>query len=144
MIVATTQLHTKFPTIKEEVDYILNPTNHNQNIQTLKESRTKTITIYDHTRIPTLNTRESIDVSDHINQTGHNPLIGKQKTMPKIFLDISNIYKHKKGKTTHCLGEKFKNHHSEHLYPSHYLCNLSIICASLGFTTIKAKLINIL
>lgn len=144
MIIATTQLYRKLPTIKEEVDHILNPIKYNQNIQILKENRTKTITIYDHTMTSQLKNQESTDVSDHVNQTGHNPLIGKQKTIPKMFLDISKTYQHKNGKTTHCLGEKFQKHHGEYLYPSHYLCHLSIICVSLGFRTIKARLINIL
>ena len=34
---------------------------------------------------------EKINVSDHINRTGHNPLIGNQNKIESHFIDISNV-----------------------------------------------------
>ena len=83
-------------------------------------------------------------MSDHINKTGHNPLIGNQKNLEKPFIDISNLYNTKHGITTHCLGERYNKYKEEYKYPSKYLCYISIIARALGKKNINAFLINTL
>ena len=48
-----------------------------------------------------------IDIADHINKTGSNPLIGNQQKLGIDFPDISNLYLSKKGAVTSCYGNRF-------------------------------------
>ena len=144
MRLATTQLYKEYPEIQNKVNHILDPQKHNTNIQWFKNNISREITIYDLTKNQTLKNKQEIVVSDHINQTGGNPLIGNQKKTQTTFLDISNKYKSKTGVTTHSIGDKFKNHHAEFSYPSVYLCHAYILFVALGCKKIDARLINIL
>ena len=48
------------------------------------------ITIYDHTNNSKLENYATLDVSDHINKTGFNPLIGRQALLEIDFIDTTN------------------------------------------------------
>lgn len=144
MKIATTNLQQKLPSIINRVDFIINPTEHNKNIEIFKNTNSKEITIYDITVTPKAKNKEEIHISDHINKTGHNPLIGNQKQTNTTFLDISKKYKSQTGITTHCLGDKFTTHHNSFSYPSHYTCYLYILAIATGFKTIDGRLVNIL
>ena len=100
------------------------------------------VKIYDTTHI---NTRKQIiNVNDHINKTGENPLRGKQKKLKIDFIDITKIYKQtKNGITTTCIGRnKTKEEQIKTKNASTELCNIAILCHALGFKKIEAKLIN--
>ena len=100
--------------------------------------------IYDITHNPKHKTNETIKVLDHINKTGHNPLIGHQNQLTKPFIDISNLYNTTNGVITHCLGKHFNQHKKDYEYPSTYLCYVSIIAKAVGKNDINAFLINLL
>jgi len=113
-------------------------------IQQIKKLAGDPINIYDITHNRKHKNNDIIKVSDHINKTGHNPLIGYQNQLAKPFIDISNLYKTKNGITTHCLGKHFNHHKNDYEYPSTHLCYLSIIAKALGKENIKAFLVNTL
>ena len=97
------------------------------------------ITIYDITKTKNKPSGEIINVSNHINRTGGNPLIGRQKDLNIDFIDITNIYTTTNGVITDCCG-KVLNEKYQH--PSHYLCHISILAKALGINAITAHLIN--
>ena len=123
---------------------IINPLDTILTIKQINQLPNEPIHIYDQTFNPKHQANEIITVSDHINKTGHNPLIGKQNKIKKPFIDISNLYDSKEGITTHCLGKHFNKHKEHYEYPSKYLCYISIIAKALGKKNISAFLINIL
>ena len=143
MNIATIQLQKKQPSIIEKVDTVIDPTEYINNIKLFQNIGNK-ITIYDLTKTTKANNNDNIYVSDHINQTGHNPLIGNQKTTNTTFIDISHKYKSTSGVTTCCLGQKFNKHHKDVPYPSYYLCHIYILAIAMGVKTIDARLINVL
>lgn len=122
----------------------VNPQDTEQTIQQIKQLTSGAIQIYDSTYNLKHKNNERIAVSDHINKTGHNPLIGNQDKILKPFIDISNLYNSKKGITTHCLGKHFNKNKEQFNYPSTYLCYISIIAKALGRKNIKGFLINTL
>ena len=144
MKIATIQLKKKQPSIIEKVDTVIDPTEYINNIKLFQNIGNKEITIYDLTKTTKANNNDNIYVSDHINQTGHNPLIGNQKNTNTTFIDISHKYKSTSGVTTHCLGHKFHKHHKGVPYPSYYLCHIYILAIAMGVKTIDARLINVL
>ena len=82
-----------------------------------------------------------IKVKDHINRTGENPLISHQKKLNIEFIDITKIYKiEKNAVNTDCCGKKLNK---KYTYPSHYLCNISILAKAMGIKKISAFLVNI-
>ena len=100
------------------------------------------VRVYDITYI---NTRKQIiNVNDHINKTGENPLRGKQKKLKVDFIDITKIYQQtKKGIITTCVGKnKTKEEFIKTQNASTELCEITILCCALGFKKIEAKLIN--
>jgi len=113
-----------------------------KNIDQIKAIKSNHIEIYDLTYSANHNHNDLIPVSDHINKTGQNPLIGNQQKIDKPFVDISNLYQSKKGVTTDCLGKHFSQHKKEHLYPSTHLCHIAIIARAVNKKTITAFLIN--
>ena len=123
---------------------VLNPLDSTLMINQIKQLQDGPIHIYDYTFNPKHKANETIIISDHINKTGHNPLIGNQNKTTKPFIDISNLYNTKHGVTTCCLGEYFNNYKEHYEYPSKYLCHISIIAKALGKKNINAFLINIL
>ena len=66
-----------------------------ETINNLINIKNKKITIYDVTY--TMASKKEIKVKDHINKTGKNPIIANQKKLKVDFIDITKIYKSKKG-----------------------------------------------
>ena len=84
---------------------------------------------------------KSFNVNDHINQSGYNPLIGKQSFYSVDFVDIANLYQQSEdGIITNCCGKKINHKHS---FPNHYLHSISILLRVFKCEKIYAKLINI-
>ena len=99
------------------------------------------IQVYDSTFTPHYKMGSIIQVSDHINRTGNNPLIDKGNSKQIEFIDISNLYhSDKNGIITDCCGEVLNK---SYIYPSHYLCNLAIVARSEGTKKIQAFLYNL-
>ena len=121
---------------------LVNPLDTLNAIKQINNLPNRPIEVYDYTFSPKHKEGEVIMVSDHINMTGDNPLIGNQKEIPREFVDISNLYHLKKGVTTTCLGEYFNKHKHKHKYPSTYLCYIAIIVRALERKNISAFLIN--
>ena len=108
------------------------------NIKKLKKTK-NSIIIYDMTL--GYNTGTIFKISDHINRTGSNPLIGKQKELRIDFPDLSNLYIDKAGVITDCLGDRFN--HSSFKYPSTWLCHISIIARAIGIEKVYGRLVSI-
>ena len=140
MKIITHQLEIKLPTqhwllTNEKI----NPTNISQIIQKLQGK--KKLEIFDLTSSNKHPNHAMLNVKDHINRTGINPLRKKQKNLTIDFLDITKLYKEKKESIiTDCCGKNLNNIFT---YPSHYLCNISILAKHLGIDDISAFLINI-
>ena len=80
--------------------------------------------------------KKIIEVKDHLNKTGINPIIGSDKI---DFKDISCLYKSKVGIVTTCCGKDLNLNHKN---PSHFLCFFSVLVFYLGFTNISGFIIN--
>lgn len=107
----------------------------------IKKAGPSLIQIFDSTFTPHYKRGSIIPISDHINRTGQNPLIGNNTSKKIEFIDISNLYHcEKKGIITDCCGDKLDK---SYIYPSHFLCNFSIVARSLGIEKIQAFLFNI-
>lgn len=64
-------------------------------------------------------------VNDHINKTGQNILIGKNRK----FIDISKLYvQEKEGIITTCLGKRYSKEKKQHIAPTTDLCHAAIWC----------------
>ena len=122
----------------------IDPLNTKKIIQFIKENNTAQLNVYDITHNTQHNNNDIISVSDHINYTGDNPLIGYQKNLPNPFIDISNLYKETAGVTTSCLGKHFNKNKNTHLHPSTYLCYIPIILKALKKEKPNGFLINVL
>lgn len=122
----------------------IDPLNTKKIIKLINENENVQFHVYDITHNAKHNNNAIISVSDHINHTGHNPLIGYQKDFPSPFTDISNLYKDTGGVTTNCIGKNFNQHKNNHQYPSTYLCYMPIIFKALKKETIHGFLINAL
>ena len=134
MIIATRQLIDFTKNIKHDIIADINM------LETLKEElsqvkKNTSITIYD---LGVLDNRlqKEVNIKDHINKTGINPIIGSSKIE---FKDIGKLYNTEKGIVTTCCGEKLNPNYSN---PSHYLCVFSILAFYLGFNNIKAIIVN--
>lgn len=123
---------------------LVKPHSFNVIISAINNIQPNTLTVYDITYSQAHTNQYVFEVSDHINKTGHNPLIGYQKKLDKQFFDVSQLYTSKRGITTNCLGKHFDKEKHNHQYPSEYLCYISIIARAAGVNKIKAYLINIL
>ena len=122
----------------------IDPLNTGNIIKMINENKNVQFHVYDITHNVTHNNNDIIPISDHINHTGHNPLIGHQKDLPNPFTDISNLYKDTKGVTTSCIGKNFNHHKNNHQYPSTYMCYIPIILKALKKETTHGFLINAL
>ena len=120
---------------------IVNPEKTDELIQIILNIKDtyESIEIFDITRG---SSKENIfEVRDHINRTGSNPLIGRQKQLRIDFPDLSNLYENKNGIVTDCLGNRFND--GSFKYPSTWLCHISIIARAIGKLIVRGKLINI-
>ena len=141
MNIITLQLAKKLPRDhKLLVNQVINPKDFSELCSVLKQQQQ--LTIYDMTTTESAAPGDIISVSDHINRTGINPLIGKQRELDIDFIDITKLYN---GKTnavnTDCCGYEINR---KYPYPSHYLCNISILAKAMRIQNISAFLINIL
>ena len=132
------------PTFNQSDKIILFDINNmSKNINMISQITTdNNIEIYDYTHHPNHAHHDIIKVSDHINKTGHNPLIGNQFKLDKPFVDLSNLYSSADGVVTNCIGKQFNSHKTKNLYPSTYLCYTSIIARAYNHKLVKAFLIN--
>ena len=136
----TKELIKKNHSVKDAL--VLDISNVENTIVLLQEAlkKTDTITIYDRTETLMIKEGESIQVNDHINKSGINPLIGRQNELNIDFIDMSKAYKQsQQGITTQSLG---KNFFIKATYPSHYIAPITILAKAIGFKTIKGVLIN--
>ena len=118
----------------------INAQNSSQIIKKIKGQ--KKIEIYDLTFTRKCPNLMILQVKDHINRTGMNPLRKKQNQKTIDFLDITKLYnKNQQSIITDCCGN---NLNTTYLYPSHYLCNVSIMAKHMGIEDISAFLVNIL
>jgi len=120
----------------------IDPTNISESVQILKKYKHQTIDVYDTTHNLNIAHNARIEVKDHINKTGNNPLIGIQSQFSEPFIDISNIYSSTDGVTAVCLGLHYGKHKSQYTYPTNYLCYISILAKAVGIEKINATLIN--
>ncbi len=128
--------------LKIKLDIIYNHNQPAELINTLINTKTKKITIYDTTYKKTKN--KTFKVNDHINKTGKNPLVGNQKKLNIDFIDISKIYKQTKGGiiTTSYGKEATQKKLSKLKNPSTETSNIAILCKVAGYKKIEAKLLN--
>ena len=129
--------------IKDNREIILvDPINININfIDHIKKNRTNNYLIFDLMVNKEKKNGKAFNVNDHINQSGYNPLVGKQSFYSVDFVDIANLYQQSKdGIITNCCGEKINHKHS---FPNHYLHSISILLRVFKCKKIYAKLINI-
>ena len=104
-------------------------------------TKAQQLTIYDITTTKEHPEETIINVNDHINRTGNNPLIGRQKELGINFTNINKLYKSEQNSIqTDCCGNTLNLRYP---YPSHYLCNISILAKALGVPQISAFLVNI-
>ena len=83
-----------------------------------------------------------IDVIDHVNKTGNNPLVGYQKYLGIDFPDISDLYNNgEKGIITTCRGNNFYNNNIKN--SSTWICHVSILARAVGIKHIYGKLYSI-
>ncbi|MFQ6609210.1 MAG: hypothetical protein ACE5D7_00275 [Fidelibacterota bacterium] len=120
---------------------IVDPVNIDQTISTLKSIREKTvkIEIFDYSP-PQKPTGRILSVNDHVNRSGINPLVGRQKLLDVEFIDLTGMYVKKKGGiTTICCG----NHPipENTLYPSMYLSTVSILAKAMDYKEIHAYIV---
>ena len=140
MKIITNQLAKKLPqNHKLRKNKVVNPRDFSEVSSFLKNI--ENLSIYDITKTSKYPPNTIISVNDHINRTGENLLVGHQKELQIDFIDIAKLYKTKKDSVkTDCCGKKLNIYYQ---YPSHYLCNISILAKALGVQKISGFLINI-
>lgn len=139
--IITKKSKTYIEMLKIEYDTIYQPSP-KKILKDIYENKPLSVEIYDITITKEIPYLSLIKVSDHINKTGENPIIGIQKKFKKDFYDIRNIYVDKNGKTTTSLGRHFQKSSKETI-PSTHLCNIAILCSVAGIKKIKGVLVNI-
>ena len=141
MNIITEQLANKLPQNSELQKYnIVNPTNFNELYQQLKSKKTNEIHVIDLTSTPKEEHGMIISVQDHINRTGTNILIGRQKLLGIDFIDMTNLYQKKKNSIiTNCCGEILNNKYE---YPSHYICHITTLAMAMNIKNICGFLYN--
>ena len=102
------------------------------------KNSTNSIEIWDLTK--GYNSGDIIDVSDHINKTGSNPLFGNQQKLGIDFPDITNLYQTKTGVVTSCYGNRFFE--TDEKNSSTWICHISIIARAIGIQNIHGKLVS--
>ena len=140
MKIITQQLADKLPKNHKLLSNLaLNPQDYLAIHTILKEAQQ--LTVYDITTTKEHPVETIINVNDHINRTGNNPLIGRQKELGIDFTNINKLYKSEQYSIkTDCCG---KTLNPRYPYPSHYLCNISILAKAIGIPKISAFLVNI-
>lgn len=142
VIIYTSQLHDTGLMPEGSNVVIMDPNDIDACILALQEIRkfVDQISIYDVS--PSANNAgEILPVNDHVNRTGENPLINRQKKLNVEFPDISSLYiKKEKGITTFCCGSHDPKDKIEN--PSMYLSNISILARVLDFREIHGYIVK--
>lgn len=102
----------------------------------------KSIQVYDTTRNKKYNTGHMISISDHINLTGTNPIIGNQEKLGIEFIDLHNLYSTKGPEVAFCSQEMFdfSDKYSNHCK---HIALLAIAARAVGYSHIEGYLYNI-
>lgn len=137
----TEQLAKKLSKENDLMGYkIINPQNFNQMYNLLQTNNIKEIHIIDSTKTKKANSGTILSVKDHINRTGSNILIGKQKFLGIDFIDMKNIYSYNKESViTNCSGKILNKNHE---YPSHYICHIATLAHAININKIHGFLYN--
>lgn len=140
MKIITSQLADKLPQGHELLfEQVANPLDYLRLNSII--TKTKHLTVYDLTMTNERPEGAIISVNDHINKTGKNPLIDNENKQQIDFIDITNLYNVKKNSViTNCCGEELN---TKYLYPSHYLCNITILARAREIQKISAFLVNL-
>ena len=141
--IITTQLAKKLPRDSELLKYnIINPKKFNQLYQLITSNKINEIYIIDSTSTKKKETGTMLSVQNHINRTGTNILIKKQKFLDIDFIDITTPYLYKKNSIiTDCCGETLNNKYE---YPSHYICHITTLAHAMNIRNIYGFLYNII
>ena len=108
----------------------------------LKIKKNQNIEIWGATNSEKHKNKEILLVKDHINFSGYNPLIGKQKKIKTNFPDMTNVYEqHKNAIITISRGKYFLEE-DIYNYPTQYFCYFAIIARSLGIKKVRGFLVN--
>ena len=108
----------------------------------IKKINKTEINVYDKTKKQQKGEEKKIRFNNHINKTGENPLIARQKQLKITFLDSTNLYKSTQdGIITECCGKKLNK---KSKFPSHYLSNIALLSKAIGVKEFSAYLINVL
>ena len=122
-----------------KIERVCDPQSYGDMQSILKLVTPSGVQLYDCTTTPHYKRGNIIPVSDHINRTGQNLLIGNGKK--NDFMDVSNLYHcNSNGIITDCCGKTLNN---SFIYPSHFLCNLAIVAKLMGIKKIQGFLFNI-
>ena len=141
MNIITSQLAKKLQKDNKLLKFnIVDPTRFTQTHQLLTSNNIDEIHIIDATRNIHNKPGAIISVHNHINRTGINILIDKQKLLSINFIDITTPYIYKKDSIiTNCCGETLNNNYE---YPSHYMCNITILAHAINIKKIHGFLYN--
>ena len=141
MNIITKQLAMILPKNHELKKYnVVNPKKFNELYQLLTSNKINEIHVIDLTRTPNIKPGMIISVQDHINRTGTNILMGKQKFLGVDFLDMQGLYQSKKTSIiTDCCGDALNNQYE---YPSHYICNITTLAHTIKIRKIYGFLYN--
>ena len=106
MKIITEQLANKLPrNHKLLYNQSINPQDHSTLYSIL--TKAQQLTIYDITITEKHPQGTIFSVNDHINRTGKNPLIGRQKELDIDFIDISRLYFNEQNSViTDCCGKE--------------------------------------
>lgn len=138
IIIATRELINKDTTFKHDIVADINNLSQFQKTLLKNADQEHPIKIYDLGTAKN-NTNQTIEIKDHLNKTGVNPIINNPQINKITFQDISEIYNTKEGIITTCCG---KNLNPNYANPSHFLCVFSILGFYLGFKNIKGYIVQ--
>ena len=141
MNIITSQLANKLQKDNKLLKHsIVNPKRFTQAYQLLKSNKIDEIHIIDSTSTNQHKPGTIISVQNHINRTGTNILTDKQKLLALDFIDITTPYIYKKNSIiTNCCGETLNNNYE---YPSHYICNITILAHAMNIKKVHGFLYN--
>lgn len=140
--IITKQLYKELPAKNKMKNFLsISPQNFDECYSILKNKKIKDLSITDLTSTKLINYNKIIKVKDHINKSGTNLIIGKQKKLNIDFIDLSKIYNYDSDSIiTTCCG---KNLNTQFDYPNHYLSNITILAHVLKIPQIHAFLYNL-
>ena len=140
----TKEVFLQIPTIVQDLKLKKNIKLHSDSFKQLyKYKKMHTIHIYDIDKNKKdAKIKKIIQISNHINKTGINPIIKHQKKRVE-FYDITEIYKqNNQKKIAECFGAHFSIKKKDtNKIQSWYLCNHAIIAHTLGIKNIYGYVI---